>query len=255
VAAEPDIFVVAAFGLIFGRKTLQIPRLGSLNVHPSLLPKYRGAAPVVAALAHGEANTGVSLMLMEAGIDTGPVISMEQVEIAADDTTESLTARLALVAAAQTARDVPRWARGELAATPQAGAEASLTRPLTKQDGWIDWTQSAVALERHVRAMWPWPRAWTTANGARLQVHAAATADVARHGRAPGDVIPTRQRLIVATGDGALELLTLEPEGRRTMSASAYLNGLRRPLLRLGELGAPPPQPPLVVAVLPMDAE
>jgi methionyl-tRNA formyltransferase len=138
LAANADLFVVAAFGLIFRQATLEIPRFGCINVHPSLLPKYRGASPIMAAIADGERETGVCLMAMDAGIDTGAVISREVIRIEDDETTESLGKRLAAVGAAQAVRDIPRWANGELLAAPQATIGASLTRPLTKADGWID---------------------------------------------------------------------------------------------------------------------
>ena len=245
-ACDADLFVVAAFGLIFGRRTLEIPRLGSINIHPSLLPRYRGASPISAAIAAGDEETGVSLMVMDAGIDTGDVVSMERAQITADDTTESLGRRLAELGASQAARDIPLWATGALLASPQEIAGASLTRPLAKSDGWIDWSRPAKEIERHIRAMWPWPRAWTTVDGTQLQVHHAAAVDSATP-HEPGAVLRDKRRLVVATGDSALELLVVEPAGRRAMTAAAYLNGLRRPLTRLGTEGAPPPRPPLIM--------
>ena len=249
IEADPDLFVVMAFGLIFRQRTLDIPRLGSVNVHPSLLPKYRGASPVMAAVHEGDEETGVSLMVMDTGIDTGAVISVEHVVVARDDTTESLGRRLGQIGAAQAVRDMPRWAAGDIVARPQADNGASLTRLLTKADGWIDWSRSAADLARHVRAMWPWPRAWTTVDGELMQVHRADVVDDDRDGHEPGAVIAARQRLIVTCGDGGLELTQVEPAGRRAMSGAAYLNGRRTPLVRLGDRGAPPAQPPLIVPV------
>jgi methionyl-tRNA formyltransferase len=252
IAADADVFVVAAFGLIFRQRTLVIPRLGSVNVHPSLLPRYRGAVPIPAAIAAGDRETGVSLMVMDEGIDTGAVISTERAPIAADDTAESLGRRLAEIGAGQIVRDLPRWAAGTLIARPQPGQGATLTRPLTKADGWLDWSHPAVELERHVRAMWSWPRAWTTTGSTTLQVHRATV--LAAQDVAPGDVVPDRKRLLVGTGYGVLEILNVEPAGRRAMSATAFLNGLRAPLLYLGRDGAPAPQPPLIVPVPPKPA-
>jgi methionyl-tRNA formyltransferase len=249
VAAAADLFVVAAFGLIFRQRTLDIPRLGSVNVHPSLLPRYRGASPIMAAIAQGDGETGVSLTVMDAGIDTGAVISVERAVVADDDTTESLSARLAVIGGTQLIRDTPRWLRGEITAAPQSDGGASLTRLLTKADGWIDWRRPAVEIERHVRAMWPWPRAWTTVDGEPIQVHRAAVVAADSAGQNPGRVLSARRRLVVACGEGALELVTVEPAGRRAMPAAAYLNGRRRPLAHLGDTGAPPPRPPLVVPV------
>ena len=252
VTAEADLFIVAAFGLIFRQRTLDIPRYGALNIHPSPLPRYRGASPIMAAVAEGVTETGVCLMAMDTGIDTGNVVSFNSVVVADDDTTQSLGARLSGVAADQLRRDAPRWVSGELRATPQVG-EASLTRTLTKADGQIDWTRPAVELERHVRAMWPWPRAWTTVDDSILQVLESRVVPDAVAGREPGETILERKRLVVATGEGALELVSVEPAGRKVMTASAYLNGRRSPIGRFGN-GVPLQLPPLVTLLPDMDA-
>lgn len=244
VDVDADLFIVAAFGLIFRQRTLDIPRFGALNIHPSPLPRYRGASPIMAAVLEGDRETSVCLMAMDTGIDTGAVVSVESAVVADDDTTQSLSARLAEVAAGQLTRDAPRWVAGELRATPQAG-EASLTRTLTKADGQLDWIRPAIELERHVRAMWPWPRAWTTVDGSILQVLESRVAPDAVAGREPGETILERKRLVVATGNGALELVTVEPAGRKVMTASAYLNGRRSPISRFGS-GEPLHLPPLV---------
>ncbi len=249
VEAEADVFVVAAFGLIFRPRTLAIPRLGCVNVHPSLLPRYRGAVPIPAAILAGDRETGVSLMVMDEGIDTGAVISTERASIAADDTAESLARRLAEIGANQIVRDLPAWADGTLIARPQPDHGATLTRPLTKTDGWTNWSRPAAELERHVRAMWPWPRAWTTVGDTTLQIHRAEVI-AGDPQTAPGAVIPDRKRLLIGTGDGVLELLTVEPAGRRAMSATAYLNGRRVPLHHVGRDGPPEP-PPLIVPIAP----
>jgi methionyl-tRNA formyltransferase len=249
IAAEADLFVVAAFGLIFRQRTLDIPRLGSVNLHPSLLPKYRGASPIVAAIASGDLETGVALMVMDAGIDTGAVISQERALVEDDDTRESLGGRLARMGAEMAVRDIPRWVEGTLVASPQRGPQASLTRTLTKADGWIDWTRPAADIERQIRAMWPWPRAWTTVHGSSIQIHGARVVNAENGEYEPGDVMVARRKLVVACGEDALEIETVEPAGRRTMAASAFLNGLRTPIDQLGDTGAPEPVPPLVVPV------
>jgi len=247
VAGRADVFVVAAFGLIFKQRTLDLPRVGAINIHPSILPKYRGASPIMAAIESGDQATGVSLMEMDAGIDTGAVVSMERVVVEGDDTTESLGRRLAGVAAGQSTRDIPRWVAGEMRAVPQSRTGASLTRPLTKLDGLIDWRRSAVEIERTVRAMWPWPRAWTTVAGSTLQVHQALVFAGEQSELQPGELLPLRRRIVVACGEGALELLTVEPAGRRAMPVNAYLNGLRVPLQRCGDSVNLPDRPPLIV--------
>ncbi|MFN8594398.1 MAG: methionyl-tRNA formyltransferase [Thermomicrobiales bacterium] len=249
VDVDADLFVVAAFGLIFRKKTLAIPRYGAINIHPSLLPRYRGASPIAAAILSGDVDSGVSLMVMDEGIDTGAVVSVEPAPVAADDSTESLGSRLAETGARQMVRDVPPWLRGELRPEPQGQTGASLTRMLTKADGWIDWSRPAIDLGRQIRAMWPWPRAWTTVDQGLIQVHAARMAADIASTSAPGSVIPTRGRLIVATGTEPIELLTVEPAGKRAMPAKAYLNGRRAPITAFGEFGNPGPQPPLVTPI------
>jgi methionyl-tRNA formyltransferase len=247
MSVEPDLFVVAAFGLIFRQRTLDIPRRGSINVHPSLLPKYRGASPIVAAIAAGDRETGVALMVMDSGIDTGAVVSQERMLVGDEDTSESLGGRLARVGAEMAVRDIPRWVEGELVAVPQEGSGASLTRTLSKADGWIDWTRAAGEIERQIRAMWPWPRAWTTIHGSPIQIHSAKFVALENGEFEPGVAVSARRKLIVACGADALEIETVEPAGRRTMAAGAYLNGVRTPIVRVGDVGAPEPVPPLIV--------
>ena len=240
-----DLFVVAAYGLIFGPKTLALPRLGCINVHASLLPRYRGASPIAAAIAAGETETGVSLMRMETGLDTGPVLSQATELIASDDTTESLTSRLATLGAKLISSDLLRYAAGEGELTPQSTANATLTRPLTKADGWLDWELPAITLERRVRAMSPWPRAWTAlASGIPLQVHAAAVV-LSWPGAVPGMVRVTADGLIVAAGNEALALSIVQPAGGRAMPITAFLAG--HPILPpiLGRGGAPEKALPL----------
>lgn len=246
VEKDADLFVVAAFGLIFGSRTLAIPKYGAINVHPSLLPKYRGASPIMAAIESGDRETGVSLMLMDSGIDTGAVVSVEHVVVDDDDTTESLGARLAEVASAQAVRDIPRWVAGQILAVPQTSSGASLTRTLQKADGEIDWNRSATEIERHVRAMWPWPRAWTTIDGSLLQIHKARIIERAAGESSPGTVQPSKREIVVTCGDGALQVDIVEPAGRRAMTAREYLNGRRSPIGRFGSgLGAEK-RPPLI---------
>lgn len=250
LAAQADLFVVAAFGLIFGRKTLAIPRLGCVNVHASLLPRYRGAAPIPAAILNGDAETGVTLMRMEPGLDTGPMLAAAPVAIQPQDTAATLTKRLSTVGATLAAEAIPAYAAGALVPAPQPDTGATLVRPLVKADGWLDWNQRAASLERRVRAMWPWPRAWTTLADAPLQVHAASVAELPVAGE-PGSVLGASPGLVVACGTAALSLDVVQPAGGRPMSGAALLAGRRvRPGDRLGLVGAPPPPPPLVVPVM-----
>ncbi len=238
---DADLFVVAAYGLIFGPRTLAIPRVGCVNLHASLLPNYRGASPISAAILAGDERTGVSLMVMEPGLDTGPVIATVDEEIRADDTTGTLTARLAARAAALATEALPPFVRGETVALPQPSG-ATLTRPLTKADGWLDWQLPAEDLERRVRAMWPWPRAWTTIGADPLQVH-RATALPGPRIDVPGTVRVDDGTPVVACGQGEIRLDALQMAGGRTISGPEAARGRR---LRDGDLLGtnPPPLPP-----------
>lgn len=249
VDADADLFVVAAYGLIFGARTLAIPRLGCLNLHASLLPAYRGAAPVAAALLAGDAVTGVTLMQMERGLDTGPVISMRELDVSPDATTGSLTTELGDLAARIVLADAIRFVNGELRPSPQPEQGATVVRPLVKGDGWLDFNQPAARLERQVRAMIPWPRAWTSDDGTTLQVLRAAVA-VDPPVIVPGVVLGEKGRVLVGTVSGALELLEVQPAGSKAMAATAWLAGQRgRPIVLGGE--APGVPGPIVVPGLP----
>lgn len=246
--ADADLFVVAAYGLIFGPRTLAIPRLGCLNLHASLLPRFRGASPISAAILAGDEETGVSLMRMERGLDTGPVYARSIVPIRPDDTTDTLTIRLAEHSVPLLNSNLPAIASGSLAATPQQGHGATLTRPMTKLDGAIDWRDSAEQIERQVRAMWSWPRAWTLDGGQQLQIH-RATASPTDSAMEPGAVCQGESSVSVTCGSGTLVLSTVQPAGGKPMDARAWIAGLRG---RLPLLQAPSElrdRSPLVVDV------
>ncbi|MGH2561778.1 MAG: methionyl-tRNA formyltransferase [Thermomicrobiales bacterium] len=244
-----DLFVVVAYGLIFGKATLALPRLGCLNLHASLLPKFRGASPISAAILEGDDHTGVSLMQMDSGLDTGPVIQSSSVPVHDEATTGSLSAQLAAVAATMAIDAILEFASGVRQPAPQPSLGASLTRPLTKADGWIEWPAAAEVLERRVRAMSPWPKAWTTIGPHLVQIHAAhvVTGD---KGAKPGQVVHARRELVVACGEGALFLESVQPAGGRPMSGGAFLSGRG---IKAGDLfgihGAPVRGLPLVVPI------
>lgn len=246
---RPDLFVVAAFGLVFGKKTLAIPRLGSVNVHGSLLPAYRGASPIAAAILNGDRETGASLMVMEPGLDTGPVIAQARVPIPPGATSETLAPAVSDAGALLVRDALARFADGELDAEPQPAHGATLTRLLTKADGWIDWSSPALELERHIRAMWPWPRAWTTIDGTALQVHNACVLQRGPAGVA-GTVELLEQAFDVSTGAGVLRLLTVQPASRSPMPGAAFLSGRKTaPNERLGQSGGPAARRPFIVPV------
>jgi methionyl-tRNA formyltransferase len=229
-ALKPDLILVAAFGQILPQSVLDIPKFGCLNIHPSLLPEYRGATPIPAAILAGDKETGVTIMLMDAGMDTGPIISQIIVGIESDDTTESLTTRLAQAGVRLLGEALPLWFEGSLKPQPQDGSKATYTKPVTKDDGTIDWQMSAVEISRRIRAFHPWPGCYTWWQGKLLKVLEA----VALHKEGsltPGRVVvlASGQPAVVGveTGDGILGLLRIQLEGKRALTASEFLLGQR----------------------------
>ncbi|MCW5851815.1 MAG: methionyl-tRNA formyltransferase [Anaerolineae bacterium] len=223
-ALTPDLLVVAAYGLILPQSVLDIPRYGSLNVHASLLPRWRGAAPITFAILAGDAVTGVTIMLMDAGMDTGPILTTGETPIQPNDTTESLSQRLAVLGAGLLRDTLPRWVAGEIQPQPQPGDGVTLTRLIQKEDGLIDWGRPAVEIERAVRAYQPWPGAYTLWRGEPLKVLKASV--VAGQGE-PGRVVMVQGGVAVATGAGLLRLDEVQPAGRRPMPGKAFVNGAK----------------------------
>jgi methionyl-tRNA formyltransferase len=225
-AAGSDLFVLAAYGQILRPNVLSLPPHGVLGVHASLLPRWRSAAPVAAAIRAGDAETGVTLMLTEAGLDTGPVIAREAARIEPSDTTETLTERLAALGATLLIRTLPRWLAGEIVPRAQENAGVTYAPELAKEDGRIEWAQDARQIERHVRAMIPWPGAYTTrADGTRLTVWEAQVLDTECAAGLPGTVVVAADGITVQTGRGSLVLVSVQPAGRRVMAASAFARG------------------------------
>ncbi len=240
---RPDLVVVAAFAQILSRAVLDTPTQGCLNVHASLLPRWRGASPINAAILAGDTETGVTIMRMDPGLDTGPILSGRTEPIRPDDTTATLTERLSHVGAELLAATVGPWIAGELAPREQDELLATPTRLLTREDGHIDWTSTpAAVVERMVRAYDPWPGASTTHAGRTLKLWGASVlADAPlpeREGATPGQTltreqaIPLLQRLdlpwpqlIVATVDGLLVVQRIQPEGKRVMGGDDYMRG------------------------------
>lgn len=230
-ALDVDVALVIAYGRILPRDVLDAPRRGSLNLHASLLPKYRGAAPIAWAVANGEAETGITLMEMDEGMDTGPMLAHVRTPIGADETQGELAERLATLAAEMVfhdGEDTPfvRAVRGELSATPQPEEGVSTAPILQKSDGLLDWTMPARALHDRVRGMHPWPGGHTTQRGRGLRVHTTKLVAL-RTEEVPGTVLLADKRgVVVATGAGqAIELVRVQPEGKRVMSAAEWVNG------------------------------
>ena len=231
---HPDIIVVAAFGQILPQAALDIPKYGCVNVHPSLLPRFRGASPVAAAILAGDDFTGVSIMLMDAGLDTGPILARAQIPISAQDTTGSLTAKLSLIAACLLGDVLPRWLKGKLTPQLQKEAEASYSSRLSKPEGEIDWRLPAIEIWRRVRAFYPWPGCYTRWQGKQLKVIEAVPV-LGEGNLEVGQVIASTPALDrvkaafgVSTGDGILGVLRVQLEGKRIMSAAEFLRGQRQ---------------------------
>ncbi len=230
-ALRPDLIVVVAYGLILPQSVLDIPRLGCWNVHASLLPRWRGAAPIQRALEAGDSETGVCLMQMEKGLDTGPVLLSLATPITPEDTGGSLHDRLAALGA-EVLADGLKLLRAGMRPVPQAQPAEGVTyaHKLDKAEAKLDWALPATALANRVRAFDPWPVAEAELSGERLRVHAARALPT-RHDRPPGTLLAaTRDGLDVACGEGALRLLRVQREGGRPVSAADYLNA--RPALK-----------------------
>ncbi len=225
---QPDLMVVVAYGLILPRAVLAIPTHGCWNVHASLLPRWRGAAPIQRAIQAGDAKTGVCLMQMEAGLDTGPVLLHQELPIAATDTGGQLHDKLAELGA-QVLSDGLGLLRAGIKpiARPQPEQGVTYAHKLDKAEARLDWAQDADALARTVRAFNPWPIAEATLAGERVRIHGAVALDLA-HGQAPGAVLAAgRDGIDIACGQGALRLRTLQREGGKAITAADYLNARR----------------------------
>jgi len=224
VALRPDAIAVAAFGLILKRDLLEAPPLGCVNVHASLLPRYRGVSPIQAAILAGDRETGCTTMRMDEGIDTGGILLRAAVEIRTDDTAGTLSERLAIVGARLLIQTLDGLREGVIHPVPQNDASASYAKKIRKEDGLIDWTLDAETIERRIRAMSPWPSAYTHVGGRRLIVLEAAVCRAPGAALGPGVVVRTTP-LVVACGSDALEIRRLQVEGRKAMAPQAFLTG------------------------------
>ena len=223
LALDPSLMVLADYGQIVPPALLDLPH-GALNLHPSALPRHRGASPIPATILAGDPETAVTLMRMDRGLDTGPIVATERVPLAGDEVAPALEERLARIGADVLIRALGAWLRGELMATPQPETGASLTRPLRRDDGRLDPSRSAAALERQVRAYQPWPGSWLETPAGRITVWGARAvpgADLA----SPGDLIRLGTGIGLATADGVLELVDVQPAGGRRMSGAALVRG------------------------------
>ncbi len=220
-----DAFVVVGYGRIIPQSIIDIPPLGIINVHASLLPKYRGAAPVQWAVANGERRTGVTTMRIDAGLDTGDILLAAETEIGPEETAVELSQRLARMGADLLVETLAGLAAGRIVPRPQDGSQASHAPVLKKEDGLIDWSRSAAEIHNRIRGLQPWPGCYTGFRGQLLHLWRARA--LPEQAGTPGSLHPSRGRLIAACGAGGLELLEVQLEGRKRIDAAAFLNGQR----------------------------
>jgi methionyl-tRNA formyltransferase len=229
-AIQPDLIVVAAYGQILPDAVLRVPKYKCINIHPSLLPKYRGPSPIAAAILDGDAQTGVTIMLTEKKVDSGPILGQRYMEITGEDDTESLSDKLAGLGARLLIDTLPDWVAGRIQPLAQDESLASYTRMETKEDGRLDFNLPAVQLWRKIKAYHPWPGCYAHWNKTRLKIIKAMPVDDGGKGQI-GQIIALYRmqaaRAAVQTGDGLLGLVTIQPEGKREMAAADFIAGHR----------------------------
>ncbi len=226
-AWDPDLIVVMAFGQILRKNVLELPRLGCLNAHASLLPRWRGASPIQAAILNGDKTSGVTIMQMDPGIDTGPMLTSREIGIAPDDTTVTLSEKMAALAAELLIETIPGYVEGTIVPVPQPEEGACYTGMISKQDGIMDFSQPASSLEQKVRAYNPWPCASFEIEGETFKVYKAHTAENTEQ-LAPGERCVYRGFPAVAAADGLLVLDELQAPGKKAMPGKAFLSGYRK---------------------------
>jgi methionyl-tRNA formyltransferase len=235
-AIKPDASVIIAYGQIIPRRLLEVPRLGWMNLHGSLLPKYRGAAPIAWAIINGERETGLTTMRLDPGLDTGPILSQRQIEIGNDETAPEVARRMAEMGAPLVAESLIRLERGEIAPAPQDSTRASYAPILTKEHGRIDWGQTASEIYNRIRGLAPWPGAFTMFRGRLCHTWGRPSAPAASNAaieQEPGSIILSDAAIEVVCGKGTrLQLEAVQIEGRKRISAREFANGAR---LRSGE--------------------
>jgi len=226
-ALTPDFLVVVAFGIIFKADLLELPRYGCVNLHASLLPRHRGVSPVHQAILSGDAETGVTTMFMDAGIDTGDILLQTATPIEASDTTGVLEGRLSSLGAPLMVETLRGLRAGTLSGREQDDARATYTKKIRKKHGRIDWSRPAIDIERRIRAMQPWPTAYSALDGRRVIVTEAAVEEARPDLEDAPGMILSRTPLRVATGAGVLRLVRVKPEGKKEMAAESFVAGYR----------------------------
>lgn len=231
-SVEPEILVCIAYGRIFGPKFLELFSKGGINIHPSLLPRHRGPAPIPAAILAGDTTTGVTIQQLALEMDAGDILAQEPVALAGSETTGELTERFAELGADLVVRVIDQLAEGTITPVPQDDNAATYTQLITKADGEIDWSRDAASIERAVRAYHPWPLAHTTFNGQRLNVlethEPRADADTGTRSAAPGTVVAVDNThgILIETGNGLLAVTRLQLQSRKALSWDTFLNGV-----------------------------
>jgi len=221
-AQTPDVIVVIAYGQILPRDVLEIPKIACLNLHASLLPRWRGAAPIQAAIAVGDQRTGITVMYMDEGLDTGDILLQRPGDILPDDTGGALHDRLAQIAPEALLESLRLLAMGIAPRTPQDNTLATYAPKLKREHGKINWSESAEVIERKIRGFNPWPGAFTQIGGQNLKVFSATLVDLSGQ---PGEILRSQGQLVIAAGKGALSLGDVQLEGKRRMSAAEFLRG------------------------------
>ena len=222
---DPDVIVVVAFGQILRQGVLDLPRFGCVNVHGSLLPRWRGAAPIQAAILHGDPESGITIMKMGAGIDTGPILSQETLKIQDDDTTESLGTSLSVLGAKLLLETLPGYIGGKLKPIPQLEVGATYAPMLKKENGLLDFSKSAIDLDRQVRAFYPWPGTFIVINKERIKV--IKTSVIENPKMSPNERGIINGCPVVGTSNGNLKLDLVQPAGKKIMAGKIFLNGFR----------------------------
>lgn len=228
MSLKPDVIVVAAYGSILPKSILNIPKFGSINVHASLLPKYRGPSPIQNAILRGEKETGVTIMLMDEGIDTGDILAQEKIEIGQNETLDGLYARLADSGARLLVDTIPRWISGEIKPAVQDNAHASICELIEKSDGRVSWSESAENIYNCWRAFTPWPGIFTfwekngTISRIKLNKISVRSGEKTHH---LGEVFAEGENIFVQTGEGCLVLEEIQPEGKNNMDIGSFING------------------------------
>jgi len=229
---NPDLFVVAAFGQILRQEVLDLPHLGCLNIHASLLPRWRGAAPIQAAILNGDVETGITIMKMDAGVDTGPILQQQSTAIFPLDTAGTLGQRLSLLGAKLLMQNLPMYLEGKLTPIPQDETKVTLAPMLSKKDACLDLTKPATQLMNQIRAMDPWPGTYLVWRGQHLKIHSAQPSTYLEKGQNEQNVFPGKQIILggfpgAITGDGIILFTEVQPAGKKRMSGKDFLLGNR----------------------------